>query len=178
MIDGIKFRTIYADPPWYEIGGGKICRGAQKHYPIMKTPEILSLMQRILEEKIDENAHIYLWVTNNHLFDGFKILEGLGFRYVTCITWLKNQIGLGQYFRGITEHCLFGVKGSLPYKLLDNGRRAQGRTGFFANKTIHSSKPDIMYEMIEKVSYPPYLEMFARERRIGWENWGNEISEV
>ena len=80
-------------------------------------------------------CHLYLWVTNNFLADGLKVMESWGFRYVTTITWVKDRIGLGQYFRGITEQCLFGVKGKLPYKIID-GKRQQGQTVVYAPKTI------------------------------------------
>ena len=105
-----------------------------------------------------------------------------GFVYKTKIEWIKgdpethklNNFGLGQYFRGITETCLFGVKGVLPYKILD-GKRQQGKTCFFANKENHSKKPDEMRKMIELVSYPEYIELFAREQHSGWDVWGDEV---
>ena len=62
-------------------------------------------------------------------------MEEWGFRYVTMITWAKDRFGLGQYFRGMTEHCLFGVKGKLPYKIVD-GKRQQGTTLINAKRTI------------------------------------------
>ena len=43
-----------------------------------------------------------------------------------------------------------------------------------APRREHSRKPDEMHEMIELVSYPPRLEIFARHRRPGWDTWGNE----
>ena len=103
-----KYCTIYADPPWMERGGGRIKRGADRHYPLMKTVDICRLpVWRISED----NCHLYLWATNNFLPDGLKVMDAWGFRYVTMITWMKSWISLGQYFRGMTEHCLFGVKG-------------------------------------------------------------------
>jgi N6-adenosine-specific RNA methylase IME4 len=165
------YKTVYADPPWAESGGGKIKRGADRHYPLMKTKDIMSLPVAALAE---ENCHLYLWVTNNFLPDGLEVMKAWGFRYITTITWQKDRIGLGQYFRGCTEHCLFGVKGNLPYKLLD-GKRQQGITGFYEKKKQHSTKPSIMRGMIEKVSYAPYIELFARETFEGWDSWGNEI---
>lgn len=166
-----KYKTIYADPPWAEQGGGKIKRGADRHYPLMKTKEIIALPIELLA---DDNAHLYLWVTNNFLEDGFQVVRAWGFRYITNITWGKFTFGLGQYFRGQTEHCLFGVKGNLPYKILD-GKRQQGTTLFLARKKEHSRKPEQMRQMIEKVSYPPFLELFARQRIEGWDAWGNEV---
>lgn len=167
------YKTILADPPWAEQGGGRIKRGADRHYQLMKTDEIIKMMQSIVNEKADNDCHLYLWVTNNFLKDGLKVIDSLGFRYVTTITWMKDRIGLGQYFRGLTEHCLFAVKGNVPYKIIE-GKRQQGITGFIETKRIHSQKPLKMYQMIETVSYRPYLEIFARERRQGWDVIGNE----
>ena len=97
------------------------------------------------------------------------------FEYITTITWTKDRIGLGQYYRGITEHCLFGTtKKRLPYKLDNEGRRCQGTTGFYEPKTVHSRKPIKMREMIETVSYEPRIELFARQEFEGWDRWGNE----
>jgi N6-adenosine-specific RNA methylase IME4 len=171
----MKYRTVLLDPPWNESGGGKIKRGADRHYPLMKTPEILALCQDVLKDKTDDNCHCYLWVTNNFLPDGLEVINALGFNYKTCITWNKDRFGLGQYYRGITEHCLFSVKGNLPYKVLD-GKRQQGITGFYECKREHSRKPEAMYSMIEKVSYPPRLELFARYHRHGWDVWGNVLN--
>ncbi len=168
----MRYHTIYADPPWLERGGGKIKRGADRHYPLMSTKEIMALD---VPSICEDDAHLYLWVTNNFLPDGLKVMEAWGFRYVTMITWMKDRQGLGQYFRGITEHCLFGVKGHLPYKLDENGKRCQGLTGFTAAKTRHSQKPEEMRNMIRRVSYGPYVELFAREPHDGWDVWGNEV---
>lgn len=170
---GVKYKTIYADPPWWESGGGKIKRGADRHYPLMKTEEIIAL-KSMIEGISADNAHLYLWSTNNHLIDAFKVMQEWGFRYVTMITWVKDRQGLGQYFRGLSEHCLFGVKGRLPYKVV-GGKRQQGLTAFLAPKGRHSQKPEEMRRMIEKVSYPPFIELFARERVEGWDAWGNEV---
>jgi len=166
-----KYKTIYADPPWPESGGGKIKRGADRHYSLMKVKEIIDLPVQLLS---NDNAHLYLWVTNNFLEDGLIVMKAWNFRYITNITWAKFTIGLGQYFRGQTEHCLFGIKGKLPYKVIDD-KRQQGTTLIFAKKMGHSVKPAQMRQMIEKVSYPPYLELFARKKREGWDTLGFEI---
>lgn len=118
-----KYKTIYCDPPWYEIGGGKIKRGADKHYPLMKTEEIVTLSPKI-HKLTEDNAHLWLWCTNSFLRDALIVMKKWGFTYKNIVTWYKKgNIGLGQYLRGCTEHCLFGVKGVLPYKVI-NGKRA------------------------------------------------------
>jgi N6-adenosine-specific RNA methylase IME4 len=166
--------TLMADPPWKESGGGKIKRGADRHYQLMATRDICALPVR---EWMAPDAHGYIWVTNNFLEDGLGVMAAWGFRYVTTITWMKDKAGLGQYFRGITEHCLFGVRGSIPYQMTEDGGRLQGLTGFFeAPRGEHSEKPQKMRDMIERVSPGPYLEMFARKPAPGWAVWGNESS--
>jgi N6-adenosine-specific RNA methylase IME4 len=169
----MKYKTIYADPPWPEKGGGKIKRGADRHYPLMKIKEIMDL-QAFISSIADDNSHLYLWATNNFLKDALIVMETWGYRYVTTITWIKDKTGLGQYYRGITEHCLFGVKGSIPYKIID-GKRCQGKTGFYAPRNEHSKKPEEMRKMIEIVSPGPYIELFARQKTPGWDVWGNEV---
>lgn len=168
----IKYRTVYADPPWMERGGGKIKRGADRHYPLMKTKDIKALP---VSQMAEENAHLYLWVTNNFLKDGLEVMEAWGFRYVTMVTWAKDRIGLGQYFRGQTEHILFGVKGSLPYKTDEQGKRQQGTTLLTAKRLEHSRKPEEFRQLVEKVSYGPYVELFARRPAEGWHVWGNQV---
>lgn len=168
-----KYKTIYLDPPWQEKGGGKIKRGADRHYKVMSIKEIEALP---IPQLADENGcHIYMWVTNNFLEKGLALLKKWGFDYITTITWQKDRFGLGQYYRGITEHCLFAsTKKRLPYKKI-NGKRAQGITGFCEPKTIHSRKPSAMRRMIEVVSYGPRIELFAREEFCGWDCYGDEV---
>jgi N6-adenosine-specific RNA methylase IME4 len=170
---GKRYKTIYADPPWPERGGGKIKRGADRHYSLMSIKDIKALPVGLLAE---ENCHLYLWATNNHLKSAFEVMEAWGFTYKTMITWAKDRQGLGQYFRGMTEHCLFGVKGVLPYKT-ENGKRQQGKTVIIAPRGRHSQKPHEMRTMIETVSYSDRIELFAREQFCGWDSWGNEIEQ-
>ena len=167
-----SFRTILADPPWEERGAGKICRGANRHYSLMKTPEIIGYLRQI---PVARDAHLYLWVTNNFLPAGLEVMDRLGFRYVTNLAWVKSkddgetvQAGLGQYFRGAHELLLFGVRGRLPYKQ-DGEKRNFIPTVIIAPRREHSRKPEEQYGVIEATSYPPYIEAFARAHRDGWE---------
>jgi N6-adenosine-specific RNA methylase IME4 len=117
------------------------------------------------------NAHLYLWVTNRSLPNGFALLERWGFRYVTCLTWHKSRFGMGNYFRGQSEHVLFGVRGSMPLLRKDVGTVFTGeRPG------RHSAKPDEFYQLVETCSPGPWLELFARKPRRGWVSWGAEVT--
>ena len=163
------YQTILIDPPWRESGGGRIKRGADRHYPLLKTPDIVRVIRDSGVFLPAENAHLYLWTTNNFLRGGLWVMDQLGFRYVTMLTWAKDRIGLGQYFRGQTEPLLFGVRGRLPSLC-----RTQS-TLICEPKRRHSQKPTKAYEVIEAVSPAPSLEMFARAQRDGWDAWGNEV---
>lgn len=166
-----KYKTILCDPPWNERGGGKIKRGADKHYSLMKTPQIRDLMATWLEDVVDDDAHMYLWVTNSFLQEGLWLMENLGFRYITNLVWVKDRIGIGRYFRGKHELCLFGVKGNGW-----NVRTASNSVTSVvtARKREHSRKPDSFYDIIESRSSGPYLELFSRASRPEWDAIGNQ----
>jgi N6-adenosine-specific RNA methylase IME4 len=147
-------------------------RAVTDHYPTMTPPEIKALP---VKEWVADNAHLYLWVTNLKLHEAraFEIVEAWGFRYVTMLTWHKlGAPGMGWYFRGDTEHVLFGVRGKAP---IEPAIRESNH--FAARRGDHSAKPDRFYELVERVSPGPYLELFARRRRYGWDVWGNEAPE-
>src|SRR4051812_7506452 len=104
-----KYKVIYADPPWPEYGGGRVKRGADRHYPLMTIREIAQLGKSIQPITDLLGCHLYLWATNNYLHDAMHVMEAWGFSYKTTIPWVKDRVGLGQYYRGLSEHCLFGV---------------------------------------------------------------------
>lgn len=54
-------------------------------------------------------------------------------------------------------------------------RTTANGTWYQSPRGAHSRKPSLFMEMIERMSHPPYLEMFAREKRDGWDVWGNEM---
>lgn len=170
-----KFSVITADPPW-RYGNAATRGSAEDHYPTMSVEEICALSGQVKEWAAD-NCHLYLWTTNGFLREAFEVVDDWGFTYKTCLTWVKPQIGMGNYFRVSTEHVLFGVKGNLP---------VQDRTlsnWFESPRGRHSAKPEMFYTLVQKASPGPYLEMFARVdgrlfRRDGWKFWGNEARVV
>lgn len=135
-----KYRTIYIDPPWPERGGGKIKRGADKHYSLMSVAEIKALPVAQLADRA--GCHLYCWATNNYLPAAIDCIRAWGFEYVTTITWMKNQQGLGQYYRGLTEHCIFATtKKRLPYKVSPEGKRCQGKRDSMPPKLCIAASP-------------------------------------
>jgi len=181
----MNYKTILLDPPWSEIGGGKIRRGADRHYNLLKTPDII----RVILTQSPWNperagCHVWMWVTDNHLRDGLLVLDALGVRYVRTFQWIKILVdkagrakidedgqprlhmGLGQYGRGSHEMMLFGLIGR--QKALVRNRRSV----ILAPVGQHSVKPQESYDLIEAVSPGPRLELFARGKREGWDGWG------
>lgn len=169
------YKCVVADPPWAERGGGKIKRGADRHYPLLSEREIVETMISCRHwSRVESDAHLWLWVTNNFLESGLFVMRALGFRYVTNAVWAKHRMGLGQYMRGQHELCLFGVRGRMKPK--PTARSTPSLiSGGILERTKHSRKPDEFFAHVEKISEGPYLEMFAREQREGWECWGNEV---
>ena len=159
------FQTIVIDPAWdySEEGDNDAFGRIRPSYHTMPMEEIEALP---IAQIADENAHLYLWVTNRTLYKAFHLLEAWGFRYITCLTWIKPHYGVGNYYRSQTEHVLFGVRGSQPLKRHDAG------TWFEAPCGKHSAKPDKFYELVESCSYAPYIDIFGRKERNGWTVWG------
>jgi N6-adenosine-specific RNA methylase IME4 len=160
--------TIVVDPPWqYD---NRATRGAaEDHYQTMTLAELAALPIPAAAD-----AHLYLWVTNGFLRQGFDLLDAWGFTYKTCVTWVKPQLGIGNWFRGSTEHVLVAMRGHLAPTNRNQPTWFDGDVAFTANRTRHSQKPDAFYDLVEMVSPGPWLEMFARRRRMGWHWWGDQ----
>lgn len=160
------FQTIVIDPPWDWGDEGDVNQfgRAKPDYSTMPIDEIEQLP---ISKIADDNCHLYLWVTNRSLPKAFRLIEAWGFRYVTCLTWVKPSIGMGNYFRGSTEQVLFAVKGSQPLKRHDVGTHFTAARG-----KGHSAKPEEFYKLVESCSYAPYIDIFGRKDRGGWSVWG------
>ena len=86
-----KFHTVLLDPPWPERGGGKIKRGADRHYPTLKPREMVPVIKGCpFWDGIEDNAHMYMFATNNYLPDALWLMGELGFTYVTKLSWIKT----------------------------------------------------------------------------------------
>lgn len=184
----MKYRTVVADPPWpyknpgeFTTGNTPVARGAGSvaRYGSMSMADLLSLP---VKDLVEDDAHLYMWVTNAFIPQGWKLMEAWGFRVITMLTWMKTtgeplkgqeldvgtvrvSPGTGYYYRGATEHCLFGVRGSLKLQTDE-----VLPTGFlWRRKGRHSTKPESFLDLVETASPGPYLELFARRNRLGWE---------
>ena len=171
------YSTILADPPWqFQNRTGKV---APEHRRLLRYPTInLEEIKQLPVGKLAAaSSHLYLWVPNALLKEGLDVMRQWGFTYKTNIVWYKirkdggpDGRGVGFYFRNVTELVLFGVRGSM--RTLQPGRTQVNIVS--TRKREHSRKPDEIYDIVESCSPGPYLELFARFRRPGWHQWGNE----
>jgi N6-adenosine-specific RNA methylase IME4 len=175
---GRSFQTLLADPPWrFQNRTGKMAPEHRRlaRYETMTLEDIEALP---VSDAVADGAHLYLWVPNALLAEGLTVMTKWGFTYKTNLVWFKTRKdggpdgrGVGFYFRNVTELVLFGVRGSR--RTLEPGRR---QVNLFAErKREHSRKPEQLYDIIERCSPGPYLELFARHGRDGWHQWGDEL---
>ena len=174
-----SFGTILADPPWrFNNRTGRVAPEYRRGHRYQSLPfdEIRALP--VGDFALDD-SHLYLWVPNALIQEGLRVMKHWGFEYKTNIVWYKirkdggpDGRGVGFYFRNVTELVLFGVRGRIRTS-------KPGRTQVNiipTRKREHSRKPDELYDIIEDCSPGPYLELFARHPRTGWEQWGNEVN--
>jgi N6-adenosine-specific RNA methylase IME4 len=120
-----------------------------------------------------EQAHLYLWTTNRHLHEAFHVAESWGFRHAQTLIWTKQPLGsfLGGAFGANVEFVLFCRRGVLP-------TTGSSATAWFDWDRVgagsHSRKPEAFLDLVEQISPGPYLELFARRQRLGWDTWGDE----
>lgn len=174
------YGAILVDPPWQfdawsKAGDG---RSAQQHYGTMDVKQMVRLPVIDLAAK---DCVLFCWATWPHLKSALWLVSAWGFTYKTCaFSWMKADpyclfaddttpdMGMGYWTRANTEPCLLATRGK-P-KRLDAGVRQ----GIIAPRREHSRKPDDIHARIERLVNGPYLELFARAPRTGWDVWGNQ----
>jgi len=161
------FRVIVADPPWqYGARADDPTHRASNPYPSMTIDEIAALDVGAIAHK---DCVLWLWVTNAHLPEVWRIVESWGFTYKTMLTWAKNKMGTGDWLRGKTEHCLMCVRGKPTIKLTNQTTLLDGKV------RKHSQKPEEFYQFVESLCPGAKAELFSREKRKDWQGHGNEL---
>ena len=167
-----KYKTIVIDPPWQVKSGprsfhnkGQISRPLS--YATMSLEKISNLPIWKFAEK---DGNIFLWTINKYIEQSYSVVRAFGFKPSTMLVWCKKPKGrgMGGTFGISTEYILFGTRGTPK-----NNRTVS--TWFEAKRGIHSQKPQLFYDLVEDVCDGLYLDVFARNRRNGWDVWGNEV---
>lgn len=168
-----KYMIIYADPPWKYNDEG--CQGtATNHYPTMNNKDICDLP---IKDLADNNCVLFIWATYPKLPEVLEVIKAWGFEYKSiAFQWIKLNksgkgefYGLGRWTRGNTEPCLIAVKGK--------PKRVSKSVFQLIKSRIngHSRKPNVVRnKIIELMGDLPRIELFARQKVMGWDCWGNE----
>jgi N6-adenosine-specific RNA methylase IME4 len=160
------FRVIVADPPWeYRNRVDDASHRGACPYRSMSLEEIKAYLPAGLAHP---DSVLWLWTTNAHMPHAFEVLRAWGFEHKTILTWVKDRMGLGDWLRGKTEHCLLAVRGR-PLVTLTNQT-----TVLHGPLRQHSRKPDEFYALVEALCPGSKVELFARSQRPGWVCQGNQ----
>ena len=166
------YNVISIDPAWNYEGENKNItsydangRRVANPYPEMSTQEIKDIKLPLLNDSV-----VFLWTTHKFLPDAFDILKNWNLDYKATLVWNKEKIGMGAWFRMQCEFCLVGIKGkpywdNTTYRDIINEPRRQ-----------HSRKPDAFFDMVDKITLGRKLEYFSREKRQGWDVFGNDVN--
>lgn len=180
-----RYSVIYADPPWKfktfsEKGLG---RSAEAWYDCLSIDEICALP---IENLAADNCVLLMWTTDPFLRESFRVIDAWGFTFKTVgFYWAKTSpriemgsnyvhtehsfpIGTGYWTRANPEQCLLSTRGQ-PKRLNSDVRKL-----CISDRREHSRKPDEIYSRIERLCSGPYIELFARQRRDGWDSLGDE----
>lgn len=165
------YRTVVADPPWRfgdSLPGNT--RGAVNNYRTMSAREIESF---VLPQLADD-CLLFLWRVTSMAEEALGVVRAWGFCPKAELVWVKTAkggglaFGMGRYVRAAHESCIIARRGRA--KVQDRSVRSV----FYAPRRAHSEKPEEFFGIVEKLSPGPYLELFSRRSRPGWECLGLE----
>lgn len=175
------YRTIVADPPWaYDEGwpAGSTspnsqagCRDRTGRKPLAYDAMTLDAIKALaIEALAADDAHLLLWTTNRYVRASYEVAEAWGFRPSQLLTWCKPTMGLGPggVFSNTSEFCLYARRGK-PEHLT-----RQDSTWWLWPRVTHSVKPEAFLDKVEATFPGPYVELFARRARFGWDYWGDQ----
>jgi len=178
-----KYQIIYADPPWaygskscVNNSKGKEIKKLQKHYPTLTIKQICNLP---INKIIKKDACCFLWFTSAFGEEAYKAMRAWGFKPIKIIfVWEKitkngkTCQNVGPWTMGNFEYVLFGTKGNMTQYKRKNNIPEKIR----AIRTKHSEKPqEVREKIIELFGNLSRIELFARQKTLDWDVWGNEV---
>jgi N6-adenosine-specific RNA methylase IME4 len=161
------------DPPWPMQKVDRDVRPNQAvlDYPTMTPEELVDFWHKELRKRAEPDCHVFLWTTQKHLPESFSVFGRFGARYVFTMVWHKpggyQPLDLAQY------NCEFVVYGRIGSPLFIDTRDFD--CCFDAPRREHSRKPVEFYDVVRRVTVGPRIDVFSREPREGFAQYGNEI---
>jgi N6-adenosine-specific RNA methylase IME4 len=160
-----EYQVIVIDPPWpYGTEYDPKTRRVASPYP--ETP-----IEELAKFKIPayKDSVLWLWTTHKFLSEALELMKGWGFEYKANFVWDKQRMGMGTWLRMQVEFCLLGIKGNPEWKLTNE------RDFLSVARKEHSRKPDEFYKMVAKLTPDTKrIDIFSREKREGFDQYGNE----
>jgi N6-adenosine-specific RNA methylase IME4 len=177
MTEARRYRTIVIDPPWP--GPGEVpafdarVSGPMKlnliPYSTMTGIQVAALN---VPEIAADDGQLFIWATSRSVADAFLLAQLWAFKFRTLFIWEKPGLGLGRHARNQAEFLLWaGRRGAKLVEPKDCPHQIQR----WPKPKRHSEKPAEAYELIRRLSDGPRLDIFARQRREGFEPWGNQV---
>lgn len=176
------YKAILADPPWAfkTFSGDAVPARGDQPYSTLSIDQICALP---VADIAADDCVLFMWTCWPVLRDCFRVVDAWGFKYKTCgFSWMKADpyrlfaddktpfAGMGYWTRANTEPCLLATRGK-PKRI-----NADVRQGIISPRREHSRKPDEIHGRVERLVAGPYLELFGRQSRPGWDVWGNEAT--
>jgi N6-adenosine-specific RNA methylase IME4 len=175
-----KYAAIYADPPWsFRNWSAKgTGRNPVSHYDCLDFAALAALP---VADLAADDCALFLWASDPLLPRAFDLIAAWGFAYKTVgFYWVKLNTaakheadyftGLGYWTRANPEQCLLATRGRPPRRSKSVRRLVVDR------RREHSRKPEVVRQRIEDLVDGPYLELFARETKPGWDRWGGQVA--
>jgi N6-adenosine-specific RNA methylase IME4 len=171
------YRTIVADPPWHYDGFATQSRTPGKWAGDVKTKllpygsmSIAEITALPVADLADTDCRLFCWTTNRYLPASLDVIAAWGFDYRQTLVWHKRDGNMGGSVAPCSaEFLLVGVKGT-PERL----SKMPSAVVTTAAPKQHSKKPEAFLDFIEQVSPGPYVELFSRRARFGWDYWGDQ----
>jgi len=173
-----RYGAIYADPPWsFRNWSAKgTGRNAVSHYDCL---DFEALARLPVQDCAGDDSVLFLWATDPLLPKAMELIDAWGFEFKTvAFYWVKLNsaarsdtsyfTGLGYWTRANPEQCLLATRGKPSRRAKDVRKLIVDR------RREHSRKPDQVRDRIERLVEGPYIELFARETKKGWDCWGNQ----
>jgi len=183
------YRLVLADPALRqemrsEKGEGK---SPQSKYRCMTLEELVEFGRHV-KLVASPNAVCLMWTSSPVLVQSLAALAAWGFDYKSFAAWAKEsknsgdldsddpkhkwQFGSGYIFRSAAEILLAGTRGDPAWH--DTSAARSVRNLIYAPVREHSRKPDAQYAIAETLMPGPYLELFSRTTRPGWDHFGDQ----
>jgi N6-adenosine-specific RNA methylase IME4 len=157
------YGTVMVDPPW-RFASAATKADARRQYSTMDMPSLETLP---IQELVAPSAHLWCWAVNGLMEEAHRLVRAWGFQPTTIVTWCKTGPGVGHYLRNNTEHIILATRGKAVTPV-----RKPLSTWYVWPRGGHSEKPAAAYDLIESCSPGPYVELFQRRCRLGWDGWG------